>query len=83
MQNNDDPILRPKDAADYLGLSKGTLYKLVRGGELPKPISVWGRVTGIRRSHLNAFLERRADPRTHRVKPLSAHRDNPHNPALT
>jgi len=28
-------VMKIKDAANYLGLSKNTIYKLVRSGEIP------------------------------------------------
>lgn len=32
------PYLRPKKAAEYLGISKTTFYRLVNAGKIPAPI---------------------------------------------
>lgn len=51
-------VLRIKDAAAYLGISKGHLYKLIAREEL-RSINLGGRATGIRRADLDHWLTMR------------------------
>ena len=55
----DDPILRPRDAATYLGVGLTMLYQLVRDKKLPRAIKVGHRASGWRRSALNAYISSR------------------------
>ncbi len=52
----DDPIIRRKTAAQYVGLSEPAFDRLVRSGNGPKVIKV-GRAVGSRRSWLNSYLD--------------------------
>ena len=52
-------IIRPREAAEYLGTSRTTLYRLVNSGELPKPIKLSTQVTGWRMSTLDQFIAER------------------------
>lgn len=57
------PLLRPKDAAEYLGYSKSHFYALVERGELPKPIKIgrgFNAATGVPRPWLDAVIADRA-----------------------
>ncbi len=60
------PLLRPKDAAAYLGYSLGHFHALVAKGELPQPIRM-GRgqtaATAIPRHFLDAVIADRAAAR--------------------
>jgi excisionase family DNA binding protein len=57
------PLLRPKDAAEYLGYSKSQFYALAERGELPAPIKI-GRghngAAGVPRPWLDAIIAARA-----------------------
>lgn len=50
-----DRFLRPREAADYVGLSKRTLARHIKSGRL-NPHRLNGRVLRFRRSELDAFL---------------------------
>jgi prophage regulatory protein len=41
-------IVRPREACSIIGVSSSTLYRMIRRGDIPKPIklSESGRVTG-------------------------------------
>ena len=54
-----DSILRPRDAAAYLGIARPTLYRWAHDGALPAPIKLGARASGWRRSVLDAFLASR------------------------
>jgi len=56
MQQTANIIPRPAKAAEILGVSIPTIYRLVKAGELQK-IKVGTRATGI--IGLDAFIERR------------------------
>ena len=58
MQN---AILRPKAAAEYLGVSASTLYRWANESDFPKPIKLGRQASGWRRTDLDAWLERRAE----------------------
>ena len=53
-----DPLMKPKDAADYLALDEGTVRNLAASGVLPK-VKI-GRSLRFRLSDLNAFVAARA-----------------------
>lgn len=55
----DDPIFRPRDAAQYLGIGLTMLYKLAKADQLPRPIKIGHRASGWRRSSLDAYIKRR------------------------
>ncbi|CAB4141096.1 AlpA Predicted transcriptional regulator [uncultured Caudovirales phage] len=52
----DDRIFRPKEAAQYLGISPSTLYDYVKIGRLDKPLKIGKRASGFRLSSLEKFL---------------------------
>ncbi|WP_430886864.1 helix-turn-helix transcriptional regulator [Guyparkeria hydrothermalis] len=52
-------ILRPREAWQYLGISRSSLYRYVDTGLLPKPIRLGPQTTGWRLSTLEAFLDER------------------------
>ncbi|MBU2723596.1 helix-turn-helix domain-containing protein [Acidithiobacillus ferridurans] len=52
-------FLRPADAANYLGVSKTTLYRMVNSGELPPLMRLSPRVTGWPVQILNKHLVER------------------------
>lgn len=54
-----DPVVRPKVAAELLGVSKPTLWRLHRNGLLAPPLRISAGVTGWRRSTLERFLAER------------------------
>jgi prophage regulatory protein len=51
-------ILRPADAATYLGVSRMTIYRLVSRGELPKPLRMARNAVGWDIHDLDDFIER-------------------------
>jgi prophage regulatory protein len=52
-------VLRPAAAAAYIGLSRATLYRLERAGELPARIILGPNASGWLREDLDGFLESR------------------------
>lgn len=50
------PILRPADAAAYLGLSVAGYYEKAAKGALPTPLKLGGRASGIPRPWLDAVI---------------------------
>ena len=56
----DDRVVRPREAAHYLGVSRSTLYELIERGLLEAPFATGVRAVGWRYSTLHAYLERRA-----------------------
>lgn len=55
----DRAIIRPREAAEYLGIGRSTLYRYVDAGVLPRPIKIGPQVTGWRLSVLDDFLHQR------------------------
>lgn len=55
-QLDDDQILRPREAARFLGISRSSLYLLRKRGELPAPIRLGARATGFRARTLRAWI---------------------------
>ena len=55
----DRAIIRPREAAEYLGIGRSTLYRYVNEGVLPRPIKIGPQVTGWRLSVLDDFLRQR------------------------
>jgi excisionase family DNA binding protein len=49
-------VLRPKQAANALGISMTTFWRLVKSGQL-KTIKIGPRVTGVRRSDIERLVE--------------------------
>lgn len=52
-------ILRPAEAARYLGVSPQTVYRWAQTGSLPRPIKMGPRSSGWRLHDLEKFLEER------------------------
>lgn len=57
------PLLRPNDAAKYLGFGRSTYWRKVAEGALPRPIRLSTRVSGTPKGILDAFIASR-DPAT-------------------
>lgn len=51
-----NPIIRPREAAAYLGVCRSTLYRFVDDGDLPRPIRFASQITGWRLSTLESFI---------------------------
>ncbi len=60
--NNATPrrMLRPSDAAWYLGFSRATLYRLCKEGKLPKPVHISRRAVAWDIAVLDAYLAAQA-----------------------
>lgn len=55
-------ILRPKAAAEYLGITVSTLYRWAADRpDFPKRIKMGALASGWRKSDLDAWLERKAE----------------------
>jgi prophage regulatory protein len=54
-----DVMLRPREAAKRLGITKTCLYNWVRAGKLPPPIKLSSRTSVWRASVLDAFVAQR------------------------
>lgn len=52
-------VLRPKDAARFLGVSIQTLYRWTWTGKICRPFKIGDRASGWRLSDLQAFIDRR------------------------
>ncbi|OAN61023.1 transcriptional regulator [Balneola sp. EhC07] len=50
-------ILRPTQLANQLGVSKSTLWRLEKSGELPKRITISERIVGWKESDIEEWLE--------------------------
>ena len=55
-----DRILRPREAALKLGISKKTLDRWSNAGTLPAKIKLSTKAVGWRESDLNTFIDQRA-----------------------
>lgn len=53
------PILRPADAAKYIGVSLTTYYDQASQGLLPSPEKIAGRASGVPRPWLDAVIAAR------------------------
>jgi prophage regulatory protein len=53
-----DPILRPKFAAEFLGVSRSTIYRLRSLGLLPEPARIGIAAIGWRQSVLADYVRR-------------------------
>lgn len=60
-QGGGDRIVRPREAAHLLGVSRQTLWRLTRAGRLPRPRRVSANCTGWLQSELDAYLASLAD----------------------
>lgn len=50
------PILRPADAAEYIGVSLPAYYAGAAKGRFPSPIKIGNRASGVPRPWLDAFI---------------------------
>lgn len=55
---NDKKFLTPKEVAQYLGVSRSTVSKLVRDGVLPEPKELSPRVRRFSREDVDAALNK-------------------------
>jgi predicted DNA-binding transcriptional regulator AlpA len=55
----DARVLRPAAAATYIGLSRASLYRLERAGELPQRVILGPNASGWFREDLDGFLASR------------------------
>lgn len=55
-----DTILRPNDLIKKLSISRATLYKLIKDGELEKPIQLGANSVGWKTSTIDQWLDDRA-----------------------
>jgi excisionase family DNA binding protein len=53
------PVLRPAEAASYLGLSISSFYGLIQAGELPPLIKVGRRAAAMPKPWLDRLLQKR------------------------
>jgi len=56
-------ILRPKAAAEYLGVAVSTLYRWAAATDFPKPIKLGRQASGWRKADLDAWIDRQAGGR--------------------
>lgn len=56
-------MLRPRQVAQKIGLSRSMLYLLIKRGEFPKPMRWTERAVVWRSSEVEAWLERRVEDR--------------------
>lgn len=56
---NPDPLIRVRDAAEFLGIGKRTVHDLRARGELPELLIITSRCKGWRQSTLQAWLDAR------------------------
>ena len=54
-------ILRPAQLASLLGVSKTTLWRMEKAGELPKRYSISERIVGWKESDIEKWLESRRE----------------------
>jgi prophage regulatory protein len=50
------PVLRPKHAAQYVGLSRSGMYAKIKAGEFPAVIRLGARSSGIPQNWLDAYI---------------------------
>jgi predicted DNA-binding transcriptional regulator AlpA len=60
MQFERDPLMRPKDCADYLGICISAFWCWVQMGKIPAGIKLSNRCMVWRKSTLDAFVEGQA-----------------------
>jgi prophage regulatory protein len=56
-------VQRPAQAVSSLGISRATLYRLVKKGLLPPPVKLGGRAVGWLSTDVTEFIEARAQER--------------------
>jgi prophage regulatory protein len=50
-------VLRPREAASFLGISKPTLYRYIRAGHIPAPRRIGPNAVGWTRADLEAWVD--------------------------
>ena len=65
---NEIQILRTQELADLLGVSKQTVWRLSKSGELPPKVKISGRAVGWTWGSIRDFVE----DRTQEPQPISA-----------
>ena len=58
-QRRHDRIIRPAELADRFGVSRQTLWRMRRRGDLPRPLQISSNVVGWRQSTVDRWLEAR------------------------
>lgn len=62
LQTHPPAILRPVDAAHYIGVSRRHIYNLAENdANFPRKIIITSRCVGFRKADLDAWLERKAN----------------------
>ena len=56
---NELQIIRPNELAEILSVSKQTLWRLSKSGELPPKVKISGRAVGWTMQSIREFLEER------------------------
>ena len=56
-------LLKAKQVAEYVNVSKSQIYKLVQQGRLPKPIKLGERGSAWLVSEIDAWLQSKVDAR--------------------
>jgi len=54
-----DRIIRRSELAETLGVSKVTVWRMARRGELPRPLQISANVVGWRQSTVEKWLDAR------------------------
>jgi predicted DNA-binding transcriptional regulator AlpA len=54
-----DSLLRPRDVAEYLGVSVVTIWRMRRRGDFPEPIRISPGAVGWRAADIEAWLRSR------------------------
>lgn len=56
-----DSVIRPKQAAERLGICKASLYNMVHKGEIDPPFKIGKRASGWLSSYLDEVIAQRAN----------------------
>jgi len=59
MNQEDRSIVRPTQAAEFLSISKPTLYRLAKSGALPPPIKISKSASGWQKKTLLEYIKTR------------------------
>lgn len=65
--SNSIQIIRLHDASKKTGLSRSTIYELIKKGEFPEQVHLGPRVMGFIESEIDAWLEAKMAQRTARA----------------
>lgn len=55
----DDPMLRPREVAQMVGLDYATIYRARKAGRFPEPIQLTAQAIGWRTSTIKRWLDER------------------------